>query len=147
MSTKESLSKPSFWVKLTSLKNRFAKWFFSHTLTKKDVKKLIKNQINNKNSTITIPRRLRIFGIYKKITSIGNKAFEDNTNITKVIIPDSVKSIGGYAFSKCSALTSVDIPNSVTSIRERVFDRCSALTSVDIPNRVSSDWMGGILWL
>jgi len=79
------------------------------------------------------------------VTGIGGEAFNNNDNITKVIIPNSVTSIrdGGRwgsafsveykyygAFSDCSSLTSVTIPDNVTSIGYFAFNDCSGLTSV-----------------
>ena len=63
---------------------------------------------------------------------------DENTEITNLVIPNSVTSIGGAAFCGCSGLTSVTIPNSVTSIGSGAFGRCSGLTSVTIPNSVTS---------
>jgi hypothetical protein len=63
---------------------------------------------------------------------------DEDTEITNLIIPNSVTSIGGYAFYGCSGLTSITIPNSVTSIGESAFYECSGLTSVTIPNSVTS---------
>jgi hypothetical protein len=60
-----------------------------------------------------------------------------NTEITNLIIPNSVTSIGVYAFVECSSLTSVIIPNSVTSIGWEAFSGCSGLTSVTIPSSVT----------
>ncbi len=57
---------------------------------------------------------------------------DENTEITKLVIPDGVTSIGNYAFEGCSGLTSVTIPNSVTSIDYRAFRDCSGLTSVKV---------------
>ena len=63
---------------------------------------------------------------------------DENTEITNLIIPNSVTSIGSQVFAFCSALTSITIPNSVTSIGSRTFSRCSGLTSITIPNSVTS---------
>jgi hypothetical protein len=47
--------------------------------------------------------------IPNSVTTIGNAAFINNTNLTSVTIPASVTSIGQYAFSGCTSLTSVTI--------------------------------------
>ena len=70
--------------------------------------------------------------IPNSVTSIGNHAFCDYSGLTSVTIPNSVTSIGEYAFSGCSGLTSVTIPNSVTSIGYHAFDGCSGLTSIKV---------------
>jgi len=76
--------------------------------------------------------------IPNSVTSIGNYAFYNCSGLTSVTIPNSVTSIGRSAFENCSGLTSVTIPNSVTSIGYRAFCNCSGLTSVTIPNSVTS---------
>ena len=43
---------------------------------------------------------------------------DENTEITDLVIPNSVTSISKNAFINCSGLTSVTIPNSVTTIGE-----------------------------
>ena len=57
---------------------------------------------------------------------------DENTEITELIIPNSVTSIGNHAFCDYSGLTSVTIPNSVTSIGYHAFDGCSGLTSIKV---------------
>ncbi len=71
-------------------------------------------------------------------TVISDIAFKDCTNLTSVIIPDSVISIGEDAFAYCTSLTSVTIPDSVTSMGDSVFYECTSLTSVTIPDSVTS---------
>ena len=71
------------------------------------------------------------------VTTIGQYAFRDCSELTSVTIPNSVIKIGSSAFDNCSALTSVTIPNSVTKIGDLAFRDCSALTSVTIPNSVT----------
>ena len=56
---------------------------------------------------------------------------DENTEITNLIIPNSVTSIGESAFYGCSGLTSVIIPNSVTSIGSNAFE------GADIPTVIS----------
>ena len=73
--------------------------------------------------------------ISNSISSIGSSAFSNN-KLTNVIIPDSITNIGDSAFSY-NRLTSVSIPSSVTSISESVFDE-NELTDVIIPNNVTS---------
>lgn len=76
--------------------------------------------------------------IPNSVTSIGNEAFRNCSGLTSVSIPNSVTNIGISAFQSCSGLTSVTIPNSVTSIGRSAFSRCFGLTSVTIPNSVTS---------
>ena len=63
---------------------------------------------------------------------------DEDTEITNLIIPNSVTSIGSSAFYGCSGLTFVTIPNSVTNIGNDAFSYCTGLTSVTIPNSVTS---------
>ena len=72
------------------------------------------------------------------VTSIGEYAFRNCTNLRSVVIGDGVTSIGEMAFYNCSGLTSIVIPNSVTSIGYYAFGDCTGLTSIEIPNSVTS---------
>ena len=76
--------------------------------------------------------------IPNSVTSIGYGAFYGCSGLTSITIPNSVTSIGRDAFRGCSGLTSVTIPNSVTSIDFETFRDCSGLTSVTIPNSVTT---------
>ena len=81
---------------------------------------------------VTIPDRIGL-----PVTSIGDMAFYDSTNLISLIISDSVTNIGASAFDSCSKLASVTFSTNVTSIGSGAFARCG-LTSVMIPNGVTS---------
>ena len=60
----------------------------------------------------------------------------NNSGIKKVIIEDGVTSIGNTAFNNCTELQSVEIPDSVTYIGERAFYNCGTLGSIRVPNNL-----------
>ena len=62
---------------------------------------------------------------------------DEDTEITDLVIPNSVTSIGSYAFYGCSGLTSITIPNSVTSIGNSAFNGCSGLSSFTLPDNIT----------
>ena len=63
---------------------------------------------------------------------------DENTEITDLVIPNSVRTIGKYVFVGCNGLTSVSLPNGVTSIGYHAFGACHGLTSVSLPNSATS---------
>ena len=96
----------------------------------------------NKNyrgmKSVQIPENVAYKDKTYRVTSIGDRAFCNCSELTSVTIPNSVTSIGENAFWCCSGLTSVTIGKSVTSIGYGTFYGCSGLTSVEIPNSVTS---------
>ena len=59
---------------------------------------------NGNDAVVNIPSTINSW----PVTKIGEDAFQDNTTITSVTIPDSVTEIGANAFAGCTNLTSVN---------------------------------------
>ena len=71
------------------------------------------------------------------VTSIGNYAFNECSNLRNVTIPDSVGRIGDSAFVK-AGLREVTIPGNVKKIGVNAFRECRGLYSATIKTGVSS---------
>lgn len=69
------------------------------------------------------------------VTRIEEDVFADK-EITKVIIPNSVKEIGEAAFRKCFFLSEVIFGTSLTKIESSAFDKCIALEKLSVPPSV-----------
>jgi hypothetical protein len=72
------------------------------------------------------------------VGTIGTSAFEGNTSLTSVTIPDSVTYISDRAFYGCTGLTGVAFipPSKVLIIGDYAFAGCENLTNVTIPDSV-----------
>jgi BspA type Leucine rich repeat region (6 copies) len=68
------------------------------------------------------------------VTSIGDAAFETNTSVTGVTMPDSITDVGNLAFLGCTNLTRAILGNGVTRIGDNAFGNCGSLSSLAIPN-------------
>ena len=79
---------------------------------------------------------LKSVEIPNSVTEIGNLAFAC-TSLKSIELPDSVTEIGEYAFSRCTSLKSIEIPDSVTEIGDGAFSRCTSLKSIEIPSLVT----------
>lgn len=56
------------------------------------------------------------------VTRIGANAFKDCTDVSSIVIPDSVTRIESNAFSGCTSLTRVSIPDGVEEIDSSAFE-------------------------
>lgn len=80
------------------------------------------------------------------VTSIGNNAFYECSNLTDISISNSVTTIGEAAFAFCIGLTNINIPNSVKSINRIAFSCCTSLTDIIIPNSVTTIGIAAFLY-
>lgn len=77
------------------------------------------------------------------ITTIGNYAFYECSNLTEIVIPDSITSIETCAFECCSGLTEIVIPASVTTINNWAFRWCN-LTSAEFLGNAPATFGNGV---
>ena len=71
------------------------------------------------------------FSNCKKLTKVGNYAFQNANGLETVILPEGVTHIGQEAYGYLKKMTSVTIPNTVTSMGSYMFYGCSSLSSVN----------------
>ena len=67
------------------------------------------------------------------ITTIGNSAFSEFTNLQSISLPSTLQTIGSTVFYYCEKLPSITIPANVTSIGRSTFSYCELLASANIP--------------
>ncbi len=73
------------------------------------------------------------------VKTIGEKAFNNNQNLTNVNIPESVKNIGSYAFAENKALKTIKFKgNSKLELGWGVFEACKTLRTISMPIAKSS---------
>lgn len=70
------------------------------------------------------------------VTYISPFAFEESS-ITSITLPDTIKTIPMYAFYYCEDLVRVELPDSITKIDYFAFCGCSSLESIEIPDSVT----------
>ena len=92
---------------------------------------------NKYSGDIVIPSTITYKSKTFTVTRIGSGTFWFS-DLTSIVIPNSVTRIGNYAFNNCDGLTSIVIPNSVTSIGYSAFCQCRNLTSVTIGKNITT---------
>lgn len=68
--------------------------------------------------------------------TIANMAFDNCTNLTSVILPDSVENIGEQAFDRCSSLFELQMSKNIKRIDSCAFHMCSKLAEIWLPDHV-----------
>ena len=76
-------------------------------------------------------RTITTYEIPKGVKEIANFAFHNQTQMTNIIIPNTVEKIGG-SFNLCTALTSIEIPSSVKEINTSCFANSTNLKEIRI---------------
>ena len=99
---------------------------------------VIESQRDSYSGDIVVPPTIIYGGVEYYVTSIGDEAFLQCTDLTSIAFPDKLTWIEEGAFCGCSALTSITIPNSVLAIGMEAFANCRGLTSATLPNNLKT---------
>ncbi|MCM1226834.1 MAG: leucine-rich repeat protein [Clostridium sp.] len=62
------------------------------------------------------------------VTHIGHCAFENNANLTEIVIPEGV-TIDNCAFANCTALADVELPKSINALHLNMFENTAILNN------------------
>lgn len=89
--------------------------------------------------TLNIPRYLNEI----KVTAIDKEAFAANEegkaySFTKLILPDTITSIGEKAFMNCTELVEVSLPRGVSELSDYIFAGCKNLKLFVSPDGITS---------
>ena len=68
-----------------------------------------------------------------EVVAIGDRAFENRTDLRTVMIPDSVTEIEAYSFNNCTNLSNVTLSKSLKYMGGRAFGSCEKITQIEIP--------------
>ncbi len=83
---------------------------------------------NGNASSVIIPEHINDIAI----KNIGNRAFENCTNLENIEIPQSVTSIGYQTFCGCSNLINITIPDSIMNIGDGAFSGCTNIKFTEL---------------
>lgn len=81
---------------------------------------------------LTLPKKLG--GL--DVITVSLEAFEDNTTLRSVTVPEGYIDISNDAFKGCVALEKIVLPSTVTTIGQSAFYGCTSLKSITIPDGV-----------
>lgn len=77
--------------------------------------------------------KLEYINLPNTITSIGELAFKNCTELATVIVHESVTKIGKQCFQGCTSLETIELPNSITVIEYGIFTD-SGLVTFSVPS-------------
>ena len=86
-----------------------------------------------KGDTVAIPPAIQ----GKRVTSIGNGAFKNCTNLTSVTIPGNVPNIGREAFEGCLKLTTISVLPGTKRIPKNAFEAFPNVKTILLPDSIT----------
>lgn len=75
-------------------------------------------------------------------TTVGTNVFADNTDITSVVLANTITTIYEGEFSGCSKLATINVPTALATINKNAFYQDAALTTFDLSQVTSNVTIG-----
>lgn len=80
-----------------------------------------------------LQKKIRRVVVENGVTSVGDCAFMDCTELRELQLADTVEFLGVYSFRGCTALTSVKLPKGLRVICAKAFRACTSLERIELP--------------
>ena len=77
------------------------------------------------------------------LTTLGKEAFDSQSTLKSITLPEGVTTMGDYAFYQCTNLMYINIPKGITSIGTKAFYGCNAIKELTIegyPQSYPATW-------
>lgn len=75
--------------------------------------------------------------IPNSVTDLTKNAFSSCLDLTSVTLPNGITELGKDCFSWCKGLSSITIPSYITKLGISCFEKCDNLTSIVLPNNIT----------
>ena len=85
--------------------------------------------------------KLTTLNLGQALEIVGDCAFQNCTNVTKLTFPDATTEIGSSAFARCSSVTEITVGQGLKSVGDYSFFDCGSFTALVLPDKFTT--MGG----
>ena len=85
--------------------------------------------------------KLTTLNLGQVLETVGDCAFQNCTNVTKLTFPDATTEIGSRAFAYCSSVTEITVGQGLKSVGDYSFVDCGSFTALVLPDKFTT--MGG----
>lgn len=99
---------------------------------------VISNGWSSYTGDIVIPETVEYDDAIYNVTAVGESAFWFCSDMTSVVIPNSVTVINRRAFAFCWNAGDIQLPANVVTIGDEAFMVCSGIRTINIPSSVTS---------
>ncbi len=69
----------------------------------------------------------------KEVMRVDNSGFAGCTNLTEIVLPETIYAIFSEAFKDCTSLTRIVLPNGLEQIAAGAFENCTELENINFP--------------